>query len=333
MPGRVEVHRFESALLVGNPLGDSPVRRIPVWLPEGYDAEGSRRYPVLYALAGFTGSGLSFLNWDWWPPSLPERLDRLVAEGMPPVVVVMVDGMTAVGGNQYVDSPAVGPWARHVVEELVPWAERNFRILTGREHRGVFGKSSGGYGALMMGLEHADHFAAVASHSGDCYFEYCYGPEFPKAADQLRAEGGLTAFLEKVRGRAWPKFPPRLFEALNQVAMAHFYSPDPAAPHGFRLPFDEATGERIPEILARWERRDPVHLVASRAADLMRLRLLWIECGTKDEFNLHHGARILSRRLRDLGVPHEHREFDDDHKAVAYRYSNSLPLLARACAG
>src|SRR5687768_15265197 len=164
MPGRVEIHAFESALLAGNPLGDPTTRRVPVYLPEDYDQERTRRYPVLHALAGFTGSGLSSLNWDWYQPTLPERLDRLIASGrMPPVVVVMADGITRLGGNQYVDSTAVGPWARHVCEELVPWAERTFRLLPGRDHRGVFGKSSGGYGALMMGLEHADTFAAVAS--------------------------------------------------------------------------------------------------------------------------------------------------------------------------
>ena len=147
MAGRVEIHDFESALLAGNPLGDPSRRRIPVYLPPGYEPGGARRHPVLFALAGFTGTGLSFLNYDFWQPSLPTLLDALIDDGaMPPTVVVMVDGMTALGGNQYVDSPAVGPWARHVTEELVPWVESSFRVLEGREHRGVFGKSSGGYG-------------------------------------------------------------------------------------------------------------------------------------------------------------------------------------------
>ena len=145
MPGRVEVHEFESRLLRGNPLGDSPRRRVPVYLPPGHDRPGAPRTPVLFALAGFTGSGLSYLNDDFYQPNLPERLDRLIEGGrMPPAVVVMVDGMTRLGGNQYVDSSAVGPWARHICEELVPWAERTFPVLPGRAHRGVFGKSSGG---------------------------------------------------------------------------------------------------------------------------------------------------------------------------------------------
>ncbi|MDJ0523065.1 MAG: alpha/beta hydrolase-fold protein [Planctomycetota bacterium] len=328
MPGRVEIHHVESSLLEGNQLGDPSRRRVPVYLPPGYDEE-DRDYPVLYALAGFTGSGLSFLNYDWYQESLPARLDRLIEDAsMPPVAVVMVDGMTRVGGNQYIDSPAVGRYASHIVKELVPWAEQTFRLKPGRDHRGVFGKSSGGYGSLMMAIEHSDVFGAAASHSGDSYFQYCYAPDFPKAADGLRSVGGLDAFMEKLR--AWPKFPGKLFHTLNIVAMSHFYSPNDDAPHRFDLPFDEATGERREDVFERWLERDPVQIVGRHADELKTLRLLWIECGSKDEWNLHHGARILSARLKDLGVPHEHAEFEDDHKSLNYRYDETLPKLAAA---
>ena len=328
MPGTVEIHEFESALLAGNPLGDPHRRRIPVYLPPGHAAARTPP-PVLYALAGFTGSGLSYLNYDWYQESLPARLDRLIGTGaMPPVAVVMVDGMTRLGGNQYIDSTAVGPWASHIVKEVVPWVESTFEVRPGRDHRGVFGKSSGGYGALMMAMEHGDVFAAAASHSGDAYFEYCYGPDLPKAADGLRKVGGLGAFLAGLHTHR--KFPGDLFATLNIVAMAHFYGPDPTRPHGLHLPFDEASGERDEAVFARWKERDPVALVERHAAGLKALRLLWIECGTRDEWNLHHGARILSARLRDHGVPHVHEEFDDDHRSLNYRYDVSLPRLAQA---
>jgi enterochelin esterase family protein len=330
MPGHVEIHAVESRLLVGNPWGDPHVRREAVYLPPGYERETSRRYPVLYALAGFTGGAQSFLNWDWHQPSLPARLDRLIESGaMPPAVVVMVDGITSVGGNQYVDSTAVGPWASHIVKELVPWAERTFRLLPGRAHRGVFGKSSGGYGALMMGLEHADTFAAVASHSGDAYFEYCYGVHFPAAIDALAKIGGRKRFYELLP--TLPKLPPSWADPLILLAQAAFYSPNPKAPLGFDLPWDETTGERREDVLLRWRARDPVHLVERRAAALESLSLLWFDCGSRDEWNLHHSARILAQRLKQAGVPFEHQEFDDDHKQVGYRYEVSLPLLAKAC--
>lgn len=328
MGGRVEIHEFESALLQGNPLGDAHVRRVPVYLPPGYDA-GQDDYPVLYALAGFTGSAASYMNYDWYQESLPARLDRLIgAEGMPPVAVVMVDGMTRIGGNQYVDSAAVGPWASHICDELVPWAERTFRLRPGRAHRGVFGKSSGGYGALMMALEHADTFAAAASHSGDAYFEYCFAPDFPRAIDGLRGAGGVEAFLSRLR--TYDRFPGHLFHTLIIVAMAHFYSPNADSPYGFDLPFDLTTGERRDDVFARWKQRDPVELVARHAEALRSLRLLWVECGTRDEFNLHHGARILKARLEGAEVPFHYEEFDDGHRSLNYRYDRTLPRLAEA---
>ncbi len=328
MPGRVEVHNVDSQLLDGNPLGDATRRRVPVYLPPGYD-DGHMDYAVLYALAGFTGTGMSYLNYDWYQENLPDRLDRLIeAEGMTPVIVVMVDGMTRVGGNQYIDSPAAGPWASHVIQELVPWAESTFRIRAGRDHRGVFGKSSGGYGSMMMALEHSDVFAAAASHSGDAYFQYCYEGDFPKAADGLRSVGGLDAFMKQLR--EYPKFPGKLFHTLNIVAMSHFYSPNDDAPHRFDLPFDEATGERREDVIARWRERDPVNLVQRYADDLQSLKLLWIECGSRDEWHLHHGGRILSARLTAAGVAHVHQEFDDDHRSLNYRYDETLPRLAAA---
>ncbi len=282
MTSETRIHPFDSSLLRSNPLGDPARRQVPVYVPAAARSS-ARRFPILFALAGFTGTGRSYLGYDWYQESLPERLDRLIDRGeMPPCVVVMVDGMTRLGGNQYIDSTAVGPWARHICEELVPWAERTFPVLPGRDHRGVFGKSSGGYGALMMAMEHAGVFAGAASHSGDAYFEYCYGVDFPRALDGLQQQGGLGVFLQRLRDHHWPKFPGNLFAALNIVAMAHFYSPDPSAEHGFQLPFDERTGERRSDILARWAQRDPVELVTARATALRSLRCLWIEAGTKD---------------------------------------------------
>ena len=163
----IVIETFVSKILEGNPLGDTPERRIPVYLPPGYDPQHDVGYPLVFALPAFTGTGLSFLNYDFYRPNLPAMLEALIESGeMAPCVVVMVDSMTALGGNQFIDSPAVGSWATHVCEELVPWAEARFRCRRGRDHRGVFGQSSGGYGALMMGMSHPETFAAVACHSG-----------------------------------------------------------------------------------------------------------------------------------------------------------------------
>lgn len=327
--GRVQVIDFESAVLRGNPLGDPHVRRVPVWLPPSYDREPERRYPVLYVLSGFTGRGRTLLNDNLWSPSLDERLDRLVAAGRcGEMIVVMPDCATRFGGSQYLNSAATGRYEDHLVGELVPWVDAHFRTRGTRDARGVAGKSSGGFGALTLGMKHADTFAAVACHSGDLYFEFCYAVDFPKTLSVLQEAGGPRAFLE--RFEAAPQKKHDDFTALNVFAMAACYSPDPAAELGVALPFDLATGAFRDDVWARWLAFDPLLNLPKCEAALRSLRLLFIDCGKKDEFHLHHGARLFVRALAARGIAHEHEEYDDGHMNVSYRYDASLPKLIAA---
>lgn len=325
----VQIHRYESKLLQGNPLGDSPIRQIPVYIPEEASAHPEQKYPVLYALASFTGTGLSFLNYDFYKQNLPAQLDMLIGlQKMPPVVVVMVDSMTALGGNQFVDSPAVGPWASHIVEELIPWAEDHFPIQKGREHRGVFGSSSGGFGALQMALNHSESFAAAASHAGDCAFEYCYLPDIAPAFGALQRKGGLKNWMKHWRDE--PELPGFVFPLLSVIAESAFYSPNPKAPYGFDLPFDVDTGAFRPEVFERWSAFDPVKLVPKRVEALRSLRCLYLDAGEMDEYNLQHGARLLHLALESNEIPHHYETFMGGHRGISYRYSVSMPILAKA---
>lgn len=327
--GRVMLVEFDSDILRGNPAGDPHVRRIPVWIPPSYDVEPARRYPVVYVLSGFTGRGRMLLNDNAWSPSLDDRLDALVGSGRcGEMIVVMPDALTRYGGSQYLDSAATGPYVRHLVAELVPWVDANFRTRGTREARGVAGKSSGGFGAITLGMKHADVFAAVACHSGDMYFEFCYGPDLPRACSVLQEAGGPRAFLEAFERR--PQKGKDDFLALNILAMAACYSPDPAAELGIALPFDLATSALRDDVWARWLEHDPLRIAARHAEALRSLALLYLDCGTKDEFHLHHGARRMTRELTRLGVTHTYEEFDDGHMNVPYRYDTSLPMLARA---
>jgi S-formylglutathione hydrolase FrmB len=328
--GRVETFDLRSDLLDGNPLGDDPTRRIAVYLPAGYGKDRARRYPVLFDLVGYTGSGLKHIAWQGFTENVPERLDRLIGEGaMAPAIAVFPDCFTALGGNQYIDSSAIGPWMGFIVRELVPAIDRLFATFGDRDHRGVFGKSSGGYGALVHGMRHADVWGAVACHSADLYFPYAYLPDMPLLLDVLAEHGrSVEGFLAALRGRQ--KHSGREIHALMMVAMAASYDPDTAAPLGFRLPVDLESGELIPERWARWLAHDPVEMAAGCADALRSLRCLHIDCGTRDEYRLHHGARILHRRLEALGVPHIHEEFDDDHSSIDYRLDVSLPRLVAA---
>src|SRR5262245_55706687 len=145
--GTVHVEEFESEALRGNPLGDPHVRTVPVYLPPGYESSG-KRYPVIVVLTGYSGRGAMLLNDQGWQPNLPRRMDRLIAQGAAgPAILVMPDGFSRYGGSQYLDSPAVGRYETHIVEELIPWVDRTFRTISGPAGRGIMGKSSGGYGA------------------------------------------------------------------------------------------------------------------------------------------------------------------------------------------
>ena len=88
-------------------------------------------------------------------------------------------------------------------------------------------------------------------------------------------------------------------------------------------------GALLPERWERWLAHDPVRVVERSADALRSLRGFYIDCGTRDQYHLLWGNRMIHRRLEAMGVPHEYREFDDDHSDVDYRMDESLPLLYR----
>ena len=329
--GRTEIHTFASDRLRGNPLGDPSERRIPVYLPPAYDREPSRGFPVVFLLSGFGGRGRMMLADNPWSPAIDDRMDALIDAGRcGDAILVMPDAFTRVGGSQYLDSPATGPYRSHLIEELVPWVDATFRTLRGRDHRGVAGKSSGGFGAMVLGMLHPETFGAVASHSGDVYFEYAYRPDLPKALSVLQEAGGVRRFVER-----FEKGPQRSkddFLTLNIVGMSAAYSPDASAEWGIGLPFDLVSGAFREDVWARWLEWDPLGMLAGRAAALRSMRALFVDCGSRDEFQLHHGTRLLVAELARLGIPHRHEEYPDGHMNVSYRYETSLPILVEALA-
>ncbi len=331
-----------------------------MWLPREYDARDGgpgRRFPVLYDLVGFTGSGLSHLNWRPFNENVAERAARLTREGrMGPVIIVFPDCFTALGGNQYVNSSAIGNYADYLLEEIIPFVDREFRTLASREHRGCFGKSSGGYGAMIHGMKYANHWGAIANHSGDAYFDFIYRADWPNTLNELakhrrppRKAGRWRRRTTRLRnaasrpasttaacgassmrcGRSTSSRTPRAHAIMN-VCMAATYDPDPGAPLGFRLPFHLDTGELIEARWKRWLEHDPVMLVRRYARGLRKLRGLYIDCGWRDQYHIHFGTRQLSRRLAAAGIAHRYEEFDDDHSDVDYRMDTSLPYLYRA---
>ncbi len=325
--GRLEELVLESAILAGNPLGDPTRRAHPVYLPAGYE-QARQRYPVLYCLAAYTNAGPGQVAWRNHGENLPERLDRLIASGaMPPVIVVFPDCYTSLGGNQYVNSPALGNYADFLLEELVPAVDARYRTLAGSASRGVFGKSSGGFGALHLVTSHPGHFAVAASHAGDCGFDRVYLRDFPLCCDVLaRYERDLTAFVKSF----WRKQRPGHadFHALMTLCLAASYSPQPGAELNLVLPFDLETCALDIEVWARWLAFDPLCRIDEAAAALKELSGLWIDAGNRDQYFIHYGTRELHARLDAAGIRHHFEEFDGSHSGIDWRYDHSLPWLA-----
>src|SRR5262249_38998685 len=203
-------------------------------------------------------------------------------------------------GSHCGDPPAPGGHETPLVLGLVRGAAPTFRPPPARQHRGIAGKSSGGFGAIRLGMLHADTFGALACHSGDMLFEYCYQVDLPKACAVLQAAGGVKRFLEGFEAK--PQKGKDDFLALNIVAMAACYSPERSAGLGLALPFDLAPGLPRADVWQRWLAFDPLRLLAAHADALRSLRLVYLDCGTKDEFHLHYGARAFTAELGRLGI-------------------------------
>jgi S-formylglutathione hydrolase FrmB len=358
LTGRIVRLEYDSKVLADNPLGDPTLRQFDVWLPAQYEQGAThnrgKRFPVLFDLAGFTSSGLSRTNWQPFGENVPERAARLVHEGrLAPCIIVFPDCFTALGGNQYINSSAIGRYADYLTRELIPFIDRELRTHADRAHRGCYGKSSGGYGAMIHGMKYARYWGAIANHSGDAYFDFIYRMDWPNTLDELAKyrrprladgkvdmgkfvaagepgidDGRIRRFLDRMEKRQYPGGGE--IHCLMNLAMAATYDPDPQAPNGFRVPFALDTGELIAARWRQWLRHDPINLVSRYANNLQTLRGIFIDCGWRDQYRLHYGSRILSRRLLENGVKHRYEEFDGTHSGIDHRLDVSLPYLLRA---
>jgi S-formylglutathione hydrolase FrmB len=317
-------HTFTSEALRGNPLGDPHERPLHVWAP----ADSTRRYPSVYVIQGMTGIADAWFNVEPWSASYGERVAALD----PQAVVVLVDAFTAIGGSQFVDSPGIGDYHTYLCDEIVPFVDANYPTMAAPEHRGIQGKSSGGYGSMMSPLLRPDLFGGLATHAGDALFEVCYARDFAPAARALRDayDGSFDAFWDDFRcGRPVLSVPHDEL-LVNTYAMAAAYSA--RADGTVELPFDIETGERLDEVWQRWLRYDPVLLAREpqHAETLRNMRAIWIDSGRSDEYYLDLGATAFHQAVVDAGTPAENVHFElfpGTHRGLTWRYPLSLAWL------
>lgn len=319
---------ISSEALRGNPLGDPHERPVLVYTPPGYDASADR-YPSVFCLQGLTGQVTMWNNRMPFKRTTPELIDAGMADGrIPPAVVVFVDAWTAIGGSQFLDSPATGRYHTYLCDEVVAWVDERYRTDARRERRGIAGKSSGGYGAMVTPMLRPDLFGAFATHAGDALFEHAYWPDVREALRALRDEyeGDYDRFWTDFRSR--PGRPKRSDSALLNVwTMAACYSAD--ADGSVRLPWD-AAGRIDHGVWNRWLAWDPVRMAVDRVDALRSMRGIWIDAGRSDEFYLDVGAEAFRRVLDEIGVPEQsvHFElFDGTHANIDWRYPLAIGWL------
>lgn len=333
MPSQVVILKHTSKILKNNPLNDPYVRDVVIYLPPSYE-KSDKDFPVVYLISGFTGYGIMNLNVSAYSENIQQRLDRLIrTKKINEMIVVMPDCFTKYGGSQYVNSTATGRYEDYMINEIVPFVDDTFRTIKKANSRCIIGKSSGGFGAMWLAMRHPDVFGLMVTHSGDSAFEYCYATSFPEFTIDIERYGGghkgVENFIKTQLGFNQPK-PKDFHNIINVIGMASCYSPNPKRKeYNFDLPFDIYTAEIIPAIWKKWLKFDPVTQVSKYKNNLKKLKLIFVDCGKRDEFNLQSGARIYCDRLKKNGIKYIHQEFNAGHMNIQYRYDTSFQYISK----
>jgi hypothetical protein len=353
LKGKIKIHKFVSDVLKNNPLNDPYIRDIIVYLPEDYSTSYSKGYPTIFLLPSFGNNSHSTINKNPFSLTIYQRLERLVAEKKcGSMIIAIADCFNKFGGSQYTNSRAIGNYKDHVIKEVVPFISSTYNT----SKKAIMGSSSGGYGAITIGMQYPETFQAIAAHSFDSAFEYCYLPDFPAAFKTLKRGGGPKKWLKDFWNKE-NKPGKNDFATLNILAMAANYSPSPSSTFsssqdssasarsptvveaskrtpkhrdfdlGIEMPFDLETGELNHMIWKTWKSKDPLVLLDKYKSNLKQMNLLYFDCGINDEFNLFIGNRIFSERCRMFGIHHEYVEYEGGHSSTNFRYNFSLQKI------
>ena len=296
--GQVVAITVHSAALENNRVKDSPDRAVSIYLPPDYDS-GSRRYPVLYLLHGYTGDERGWMNPSY--VGLPEIMDRLLQQhAIQPMIVVMPNSFNRFGGSFYANSALSGGWEDFIVRDLIIYIDAHYRTQPQAGSRGIAGHSMGGYGALRIGMDHPEVFSAAYGMSPCCG----YWDEQQDRPGVVKAQRAKT-LNEIFQAGMGPQV---------DLALAAAFSPDLAnPPFGVDWPFD-AKGQPVPAVVVRWKSNLLDEITAHYAAGQPRLHALGFDVGRFDEnSDIVTGARKLDHEMTRLGIPHTYSEYNGTH--------------------
>lgn len=307
-----------SKLLANNLMGCPHVRQVPVYLPPGYSDRRREPYPVVFLLAGWSGRGAHYLSdAGAFGRSLPDRLDHWAqTKQMSECIVVFPDGSSKLGCSQYVNSSINGPYMDYLCDELVEWVDGRFHTHGSRDFRGVIGHSSGGFGALAIGMLRSDRFGSICSSAGDSFYERLYTSDIPTVVSTLKKFGGVEAFVQSFLASPNPcgLMGQSAVLTMLYLSMAPCYLPNENVPviKG-DLWFDLDTGALIPEVFKRLLDWDPVHMLDRYVTEVRSLNWIHLQSGSEDEYGLQLGHRQIAAKLASYDIDHLLEEYPGKH--------------------
>jgi S-formylglutathione hydrolase FrmB len=309
-PAHMERITIHGKALDGNLEGNAVDRTVLVILPPSYAVERNRRYPVLYALHGYS------IGAEQWSQEIhvPQTVEGAFAKGAREMIVVLPDSKTVHNGSMYSSSVTTGDFENFIARDVVSYIDAHYRTMPNRSSRGLVGHSMGGYGASRIGMKHADVFGSLYIMSPCCLAPRGSGPANPANEDALAA-------VKTPEDSA--KLP---FGLRAQLASAAAWSPNPNNPP---LYLDLPTGSNQQEVLAKWAANSPLAFVDQYVQDLRQYRAIAIDVGDMD--NLKAGASKLHDVLTSYGITHDFEIYSGTHTShVAVRFQeNVMPFFGK----
>lgn len=305
-PVTVEHIRIHGTALEGNLEGDAVDRDVFVFLPPSYNKDKHRRYPVLYALHGYS------IGAEQWSHEIhvPQTIEGAFAQGSKQMIVVLPDSKTLYGGSMYSSSVTAGDFERFIWHDVVSYIDAHYRTIPDRLSRGLVGHSMGGYGASRIGMKHPDVFGTLYIMSPCCMSQR------PAQSQNPELEKNLEAVKTPADAANLPFF------ARAQLATAAAWSPDPKNPPLY-LDLPMKDGVPQPDVLAKWTANAPLAFVDQYIDNLRQYRAIAMDVGDHD--NLRFDTQKLHEILDRYGISNSFEIYHGTHtSAVADRFQNHV---------
>jgi enterochelin esterase-like enzyme len=314
-PVTVEPIKIHGAALEGNLEGDAVDRDVLVYLPPSYATDKTRRYPVVYALHGYS---VGATQWNQ-EIHVPQTIEGAFAKGAQDMIVVLPDSKTAHNGSMYSSSVTTGDFEQYIAHDVVAYIDAHYRTIANRNSRGLVGHSMGGYGASRIGMKHPDVFGSLYIMSPCCLSPRNAGapnPDYEKALDAMKSPTDSRGLPSGLR---------------IQLASAAAWSPDPKNPPLY-LDMPIKNGEVQPDVVAKWTANAPLAFIDQYIDNLRQYRAIAIDVGDQD--NLRTDTGKLHDVLDRYGIAHTFEIYQGTHtSAMAFRFQNNVvPFFSKTLA-